>query len=211
LSIVIFSDVPFPWPLHARTAVGQEKPKPTSRPPAGAIGCASPVRQHWPGSSGRWWCGPPQRLDPAQHELEITVADRKHQIPPDPLASPFHPAAPDGTFGKSRPQDHLGGELPAFEGPILSFLYRLSTSCHAPRLPDRAGGAKLQQSRGCCRAIRQEVNPCERTRCFLTNAVLFGQARTRLPTILFVRYPAVERSPRLYDVVALVSSGFRQT
>jgi hypothetical protein len=131
LSIVIFSDVPFPWPLHARTAVGQEKPKPTSRPPTGAIGCASPVRQHRPGSSGRWWRGPPQRLDPAQHKLEITVADRKHQIPPDPLASPFHPAAPDGTFGKSRPQDHLGGELPAFEGPILSFLYRLSTSCHA--------------------------------------------------------------------------------
>ena len=35
-----------------------------------------------------------------QHELEITVADREHQIPPD------------------RPQDHLGGELPAFEGLI---------------------------------------------------------------------------------------------
>ena len=32
------------------------------------------------------------------HELEITVPDREHQIPPD------------------RPQDHLGGELPAFEG-----------------------------------------------------------------------------------------------
>jgi hypothetical protein len=38
---------------------------------------------------------------------------------------------PDGTFGKSRPQDHLGGELPTFEGPILSCVYHLSTSCHA--------------------------------------------------------------------------------
>src|ERR1700722_10902313 len=48
-----------------------------------------------------------------QHELEIAVADREHQIPPD------------------SPQDHLGSELPPFEGPILPYLNRLSTSCHA--------------------------------------------------------------------------------
>src|SRR6202161_4286861 len=47
-----------------------------------------------------------------QHELEITVADRKHQIPPD------------------RPQDHLGGELPAFEGLIPRYLGRSSTLGH---------------------------------------------------------------------------------
>ena len=33
-----------------------------------------------------------------QHKLEIAAADREHQIPPD------------------RPQDHLGSELPPFEG-----------------------------------------------------------------------------------------------
>jgi hypothetical protein len=36
-----------------------------------------------------------------QHELEISIADREHQIPSD------------------RPQDHLSGELPPFEGPVL--------------------------------------------------------------------------------------------
>src|SRR5580704_15552598 len=56
-----------------------------------------------------------------QHELEITVADRKHQIPPD------------------RPQDHLGGELPAFEGLIPRYLDRLSPFGHptASTRPDR--------------------------------------------------------------------------
>ena len=66
-----------------------------------------------------------------QHEFEITVADRKDQIPSDPLALPFHPAAPAGTFGKSRPKDHLGSELPPLERPIPPYLDRLSTSCHA--------------------------------------------------------------------------------
>src|ERR1700733_12937462 len=65
----------------------------------------------------------------------ITIADRKHQIPPDPLALPFHPAAPDGTFGKSRPQDHLSGELPAFEGLILTHLSRLSPFRHGLASP----------------------------------------------------------------------------
>ena len=48
-----------------------------------------------------------------QHELEITVADREHQIP------------------SHRPQDHLGGELAAFERLILPYACCLSTSCHA--------------------------------------------------------------------------------
>jgi hypothetical protein len=55
-----------------------------------------------------------------QHELEITVADRKHQIPPD------------------RPQDHLGGELPALEGLIPRNLDRLSTLSH-PTASTRSG------------------------------------------------------------------------
>jgi hypothetical protein len=37
---------------------------------------------------------------------------------------PFHPAAPDGTFGKSRPQDQLSGELPR-EHANLWGLFRL--------------------------------------------------------------------------------------
>src|SRR3712207_6873091 len=32
-----------------------------------------------------------------EHQLEVAVADREHQVPPD------------------RPQDHLGGELPALD------------------------------------------------------------------------------------------------
>ena len=51
-------------------------------------------------------------------------------MPPDPLALPFHPAAPDGTFGKSRPKDHLSGELPPLEGLILPHLSRLSLFRH---------------------------------------------------------------------------------
>jgi hypothetical protein len=41
-----------------------------------------------------------------QHVLEITVADRKHQV--------------------DRPQDHLGGELPVFERLIPPYLDSLS-------------------------------------------------------------------------------------
>jgi hypothetical protein len=51
------------------------------------------------------------------HELEIAVAEREHQIPPD------------------RPQDHLGSERPPFEGPILLYLNRLPTSCRATASP----------------------------------------------------------------------------
>jgi hypothetical protein len=64
-----------------------------------------------------------------QHKLEITVADREHQIPPD------------------RPQDHLGVELPPFEGLILPYPDSLSTFGHPRRLPDQVGAAKLQQNR----------------------------------------------------------------
>ena len=48
-----------------------------------------------------------------QHEREIMVADREHQIP------------------AHRPQDHLGGELPAFEGLIPPHPCGLSLSRHA--------------------------------------------------------------------------------
>src|SRR4051812_9613246 len=48
-----------------------------------------------------------------QHQLEVAVADWEHQIP------------------SHRPQDHLGGELPAFEGLILPDPHRLSLSRHA--------------------------------------------------------------------------------
>jgi hypothetical protein len=48
------------------------------------------------------------------------VADRKHPVPPD------------------RPQDHLGGELPAFEGLIPRYLDRLSTLGH-PTASTRQG------------------------------------------------------------------------
>ena len=55
-----------------------------------------------------------------QHEREITVADREHQIPPH------------------RPQDHLGVELPPFEGLILPYLGSLSTFGH-PAACTRSG------------------------------------------------------------------------
>jgi hypothetical protein len=79
-----------------------------------------------------------------QHEFEVAIADREHQIPSDPLALPFHPAAPDGTFGKSRPHDHLSGKLPTFESPILPCLCRPWSRCHAtactePVLPHKDG------------------------------------------------------------------------
>jgi hypothetical protein len=48
-----------------------------------------------------------------QHELEIVVADREHQIPSD------------------RPQNHLSGELPTFESPILPYLCCSPPSRHA--------------------------------------------------------------------------------
>lgn len=60
-----------------------------------------------------------------QHEFEIAIADREHQIPPH------------------RPQDHLGGELPAFEGLILPDPRRLSLSRHASGLPDPIRHHKL--------------------------------------------------------------------
>lgn len=47
-----------------------------------------------------------------QHEFEIAVTDGEQQIPSD------------------RPQDHLSGELPAFEGLILPRLSRLSPFRH---------------------------------------------------------------------------------
>jgi hypothetical protein len=57
--------------------------------------------------------------------------DGGHQIPSDPLALAFHSAAPDGTFGKSRPQDHLSGELPPLECLIAPYRCCLSPSRHA--------------------------------------------------------------------------------
>src|ERR1700710_86641 len=55
-----------------------------------------------------------------QHQLEITVADRKHQIPPN------------------RPQDHLGVELLPFEGLMPAYLNSLST-CGHPTASTRSG------------------------------------------------------------------------
>ena len=48
-----------------------------------------------------------------QHELEVAVADREHEVP------------------TNCPEDHLGGELPAFEGQIRPKC-RQSPSCHVP-------------------------------------------------------------------------------
>jgi len=81
-----------------------------------------------------------------QHEFEIPVADRKHQIPPDPLRW-YLTCFAGGTLTSLRPQDHLGGELPAFEGLIPRYLDRLSTLAHPRHLPDQIGDAKLQQNR----------------------------------------------------------------
>src|SRR5215212_2421714 len=50
-----------------------------------------------------------------QHQLEIAVADREHQVPSD------------------RPQDHLGRELPAFE--VLALRH---DTCAAIRLVETA-------------------------------------------------------------------------
>jgi hypothetical protein len=79
-------------------------------------------------------------------EFEIAVTDGEHQIPSHSLALPFHPAAPDGTFGKSRPQNHLGGELPALEGLILLRLSCLSSFRHSRLLLNPARREKLRQN-----------------------------------------------------------------
>src|SRR4051794_27407301 len=63
-----------------------------------------------------------------QHELEIAVADREHQIP------------------AYRPEDHLGRKLPAFERLTLHPRPLSSASrCRLCRLP--ANPQTLQQSR----------------------------------------------------------------
>jgi lipid II:glycine glycyltransferase (peptidoglycan interpeptide bridge formation enzyme) len=63
-----------------------------------------------------------------QHQLEIAVADRDHQMPPH------------------RPQDHLGTELPALESLTLPYRCCLLPSSHATvcSRPDRQ--PKLQQN-----------------------------------------------------------------
>ncbi len=48
-----------------------------------------------------------------KHQFEIAVADREHQVPPD------------------CPEDHLGGELPTFEGLILPHRGHSPPSRHA--------------------------------------------------------------------------------
>jgi hypothetical protein len=71
------------------------------------------------------------RLDPAedgrvvhlnaavqQHQLEIAVADREHQIP------------------SHGPQDHLGGELPPLEPPALTHCGSAPLSCPRPIIPE---------------------------------------------------------------------------
>src|SRR4051794_2550037 len=61
-----------------------------------------------------------------QHEREIAIADREHQIPPH------------------RPEDHLGRELPpAFEGLVRPDPDRLSPFRHAPALPSPVRRRKL--------------------------------------------------------------------
>lgn len=47
-----------------------------------------------------------------QHEFEIAITDGEHRIPSD------------------RPEDHLGGDLPALEGLILPHLSHLSPFRH---------------------------------------------------------------------------------
>jgi hypothetical protein len=66
-----------------------------------------------------------------QHQRKIAVADGKHQIPSD------------------RPEDHLGGELAAFESLIWPYLSCLSTSSHA---------------KACNRPVRQHKDATEPVR-----------------------------------------------
>ena len=67
-----------------------------------------------------------------QHQFEITVADREHQIPSD------------------RPQDHLGRELPAFELLALS---------HAPAPPSAfRDGTSIQSGPAAQTCNRSPVN-----------------------------------------------------
>jgi hypothetical protein len=65
----------------------------------------------------------------SQHQLEVAVADREHEVPAD------------------CPEDHLGGELPSLERPALLHRARLMPSCHARLLPCRDRSEKLQQNR----------------------------------------------------------------
>jgi len=52
-----------------------------------------------------------------QHEFQIAVADREHQVPSD------------------RPEDHLSGELPPFETPAPIHCRALSRTSAVPMLP----------------------------------------------------------------------------
>jgi hypothetical protein len=63
-----------------------------------------------------------------QHELEIAVADEKHQIP------------------SHRPQDHLGGELAAFESLILPYACCCRCLVMLRLVPDRTGSTRMQQN-----------------------------------------------------------------
>jgi hypothetical protein len=58
-----------------------------------------------------------------QHEFEVAIADWEHQIP---------------AYGL---KNHLGGELPLFEGQIRSE-FRQSSPCHAPAWPRSRQAAK---------------------------------------------------------------------
>src|SRR5215210_4433192 len=65
-----------------------------------------------------------------QHQFEITVADREHQVPSD------------------RPQDHLGRELPALERLALRHAPAPpSALSRRPVYPFRTRLTNLQQSR----------------------------------------------------------------
>jgi hypothetical protein len=63
-----------------------------------------------------------------EHQLEITIADREHQVPAD------------------RPEDYLRDELPSLEGPALLHRAGLMPSRHARLLSCRDRSKKLQQN-----------------------------------------------------------------
>jgi hypothetical protein len=76
-------------------------------------------------------------LNPAieQHQLQIAVADREHQVPPH------------------RPQDHLGGELPSLE------IHASTHCCRTPSDPASIIPHPGQPQKRCNRALIVDAPP----------------------------------------------------